>query len=235
MNNHMYEHPATQANLALLAQRGVSVVGPDSGRLASHGEHGVGRLAEPAAILAACEQLLGAGSRAGVGAGAWDGLRVLVSAGGTREPIDAVRFIGNRSSGRMGWAMAEAARARGAQVTLVAANVALPAPPGVDVVTVGSAAELAKACTERFADCHVLLMAAAVAEGSGQQLRDQLQIFQAHDLDRRVHIAVRQTDERAGDAAARPEDDVGVRAAGAGHGLVLERQLLLRRHGFCCG
>jgi phosphopantothenoylcysteine decarboxylase/phosphopantothenate--cysteine ligase len=164
MNNHMYEHPATQANLALLAQRGVSVVGPDSGRLASHGEHGVGRLAEPAAILAACEQLLGAGSRAGAGAGAWDGLRVLVSAGGTREPIDAVRFIGNRSSGRMGWAMAEAARARGAQVTLVAANVALPAPPGVDVVTVGSAAELAKACTERFADCHVLLMAAAVAD-----------------------------------------------------------------------
>ncbi len=168
MNNHMYEHPATQANLRTLRERGAIVVEPEVGRLASKGEHGVGRLAEPARILAACVQALAAsaaGTEGGAHAGAsLDGLRVLVSAGGTREPIDSVRFIGNSSSGRMGFALAHAAQARGAEVTLVAANVALSTPPGVTRRDVVTASELARACEEEFPRCDVLLMAAAVAD-----------------------------------------------------------------------
>src|SRR5881227_1262137 len=125
MNDRMYRDAATQANLATLRERGVRVIEPDEGALASRGEHGRGRLPEPAELLAEIESELQAGERP------WDGLRVLVSAGGTREPIDPVRFIGNRSSGRMGIALVAAAAARGADVTLVAANVALEAPPGV--------------------------------------------------------------------------------------------------------
>jgi phosphopantothenoylcysteine decarboxylase/phosphopantothenate--cysteine ligase len=158
MNNHMYEHPATQANLELLRGRGATVVEPDTGRLASRGEWGVGRLAEPARILETVEGLLG---KAG---GPMDGLRVLVTAGGTREPIDSVRYVGNRSSGRMGLALAAEAARRGASVTLVAANVSLPAPPGVEVVAVETAAQLLDAARAAFADAHVLLMAAAVAD-----------------------------------------------------------------------
>lgn len=185
MNNHMYEHPATRANIASLRARGVQVIEPDSGRLASHGEHGVGRLAEPERLLAACEAVLAEGQapvdgEPSVGdahrsandeiadrparGGAWSGLRVLVTAGGTREPIDSVRFLGNSSSGRMGLALAEAAQQRGAEVTLVAANVALAPPPGVRVERVGTAAELQQACEREFPDCDLLLMAAAVAD-----------------------------------------------------------------------
>jgi phosphopantothenoylcysteine decarboxylase/phosphopantothenate--cysteine ligase len=156
MNNRMYLHPATQANIDTLASRGVTIVPPGEGELASFGERGVGRLAEPSELLAACEAALAPGD--------WTGLRVLVTAGGTREPIDAVRYIGNRSSGRMGFALAGAAAARGAEVTVVAANVALPVPPGVELEQVGTAAELKEACDRRFGDCDVLLMAAAVAD-----------------------------------------------------------------------
>jgi phosphopantothenoylcysteine decarboxylase / phosphopantothenate---cysteine ligase len=156
MNNHMYEHPATQANIELLRARGAHVVAPGVGRLASKGEQGVGRLAEPVELLAACEGVLATGSMRG--------LRVLVSAGGTREPIDSVRFIANSSSGRMGLALAAAARARGAEVTVVAANVALPRPEGVNWRAVSTAAELQAACEQEFATCDVLLMAAAVAD-----------------------------------------------------------------------
>jgi phosphopantothenoylcysteine decarboxylase/phosphopantothenate--cysteine ligase len=174
MNNRMYEHAATQANLRLLRDRGVDVVEPGVGRLASRGEEGVGRLAEPAQLLAVAEAAI---ARAEQGPGTtpapqgapaarngWEGVRVLVSAGGTREPIDSVRYVGNSSSGRMGVALARAAAARGAQVTLVAANVALPSPPGVRRREVVTAAELGRACAEEFADCDVLLMAAAVAD-----------------------------------------------------------------------
>src|ERR671936_2942068 len=119
MNNHMYEHPATQANLATLRERGVTVIDPGTGALGSKHEWGVGRLAEPADLLAAVEAAIPTGSRP------WDGLRVLLTAGGTREPIDAVRYVGNRSSGRMGYAVAEEAAALGAAVTVIAANVAL--------------------------------------------------------------------------------------------------------------
>jgi len=167
MNNRMYEHPATQANLRLLRERGAQIVEPDSGRLASKGEWGVGRLAEPARILAACEAAL-ADVRGGSGVpadeGAWSGLKVLVTAGGTREPIDSVRFVGNSSSGRMGLALAQAARSRGAEVTVIAANVALAAPREVAWREVVTAAELRDACEEEFPACDVLLMAAAVAD-----------------------------------------------------------------------
>ena len=161
MNNHMYEHPATQANLAQLRARGVTVIDPEVGRLASRGEWGAGRLPEPARLLEACEALAGAARPPG---GTWAGLRVLVTAGGTREPIDSVRFVGNRSSGRMGFALAEAAHRRGAAVTVVAANVSLPRDPAIAYVDVATAAELAEACTRSFPECDVLLMAAAVAD-----------------------------------------------------------------------
>ena len=138
MNDAMYEHPATQANLATLRERGATVLEPGTGALGSPGEWGIGRLPEPPALLAAVEQVLAPGDL--------DGLQLLVTAGGTREPIDAVRFIGNRSSGRMGFALAERAARRGAQVTVVAANVALPRAPGVAYVDVATAAELKAAC-----------------------------------------------------------------------------------------
>jgi phosphopantothenoylcysteine decarboxylase / phosphopantothenate---cysteine ligase len=157
MNAAMYEHPATQANLARLRERGATVLEPGSGSLASLGEEGIGRLPEPPELLAAVEHAL-RHSRA------LDGLNVLVTAGGTREPIDAVRYVGNRSSGRMGFALAEAAAARGATVTVIAANVALPRRAGIAYVDVTSAAELADAAREHFARADVLLMAAAVAD-----------------------------------------------------------------------
>ena len=158
MNNHMYEHPATQANLALLRERGVTVVDPGTGALGSKNEWGIGRLAEPAELLAAVEGVVPAGARP------WDGLRVLVTAGGTREPIDSVRFVGNRSSGRMGFALAEEAAALGARVTVIAANVGLARHPRVRYIDVGTAAELQAACEAEFDACDVLLMAAAVAD-----------------------------------------------------------------------
>jgi len=165
MNDRMYAHAATRANLATLRERGVRIVGPGEGELASHGEHGPGRMSEPVELLAAVEEALHAraGDSAPAGAG-WLGRRVLVTAGGTREPIDAVRYLGNRSSGRMGHALAARAAARGAEVTLVAANVSLPDPAGVRVRPVSTAAELADACAAAFDDCDVLLMAAAVAD-----------------------------------------------------------------------
>jgi phosphopantothenoylcysteine decarboxylase/phosphopantothenate--cysteine ligase len=162
MNSKMYEHPATQANLELLRSRGAHVVDPGTGRLASKGEWGVGRLADPAEILAAAEAAI-AGGRS-YAPRSLDGLRVLVTAGGTREPIDSVRFIGNRSSGRMGLALAEEAARRGADVTLVAANVALPLPDRVETVTVETTGELADAVQTRFSEADVLVMAAAPAD-----------------------------------------------------------------------
>jgi phosphopantothenoylcysteine decarboxylase / phosphopantothenate---cysteine ligase len=160
MNNQMYEHAATQANLETLRARGVHLIDPDSGRLASLGEHGVGRLAEPTRLLDECERLLGERQLGDT----WQNVRVLVTAGGTREPIDSVRFLGNRSSGRMGVALAEAARQRGAQVTLLGANLAMAPPPGIQNIQVSTAAELRDASAALFKDCDVLLMAAAVAD-----------------------------------------------------------------------
>jgi phosphopantothenoylcysteine decarboxylase / phosphopantothenate---cysteine ligase len=158
MNDRMYADAATQANLATLRDRGVEVIEPEEGQLASRGEFGRGRLPDPEQLLTRVEAALPAGDRP------WDGLRVLVTAGGTREPIDPVRFIGNRSSGRMGIALAAAAARRGAEVTLLAANVALPAPAGVRRLDVETAAQLAAAAEEEFGKAHVLLMAAAPAD-----------------------------------------------------------------------
>jgi phosphopantothenoylcysteine decarboxylase/phosphopantothenate--cysteine ligase len=158
MNHHMWEHPATQANLALLRDRGVTVIDPGTGALATKHEWGTGRLAEPAELVAAFEAVVPTGARP------WDGLKVLITAGGTREPIDAVRYVGNRSSGRMGYAVAEEAAALGAAVTVIAANVGLPRHPRVRYLDVETAAQLADACAAEFAAADVLVMAAAVAD-----------------------------------------------------------------------
>jgi phosphopantothenoylcysteine decarboxylase/phosphopantothenate--cysteine ligase len=158
MNERMYADAATQANLSTLRERGARVIDPEEGALASRGEHGQGRLPSPERLLAEVEALLPSAR------GSWDGLRVLVTAGGTREPIDSVRFLGNRSSGRMGMALADQAARRGADVTVVAANVALPEPAGVHRIDVETADELADTLREEFPACHVLLMAAAVAD-----------------------------------------------------------------------
>jgi phosphopantothenoylcysteine decarboxylase / phosphopantothenate---cysteine ligase len=166
MNHAMYEHPATRQNLATLRERGAIVLEPGTGALASKGEHGIGRLPEPPELLAAVEAALATGG------GDLDGLEVLVTAGGTREPIDSVRYVGNRSSGRMGFALADAAAARGARVTVIAANVALPRNPTVTYVDVTTAAELADAARRAFERADVLLMAAAVADYRPEDPRD---------------------------------------------------------------
>jgi phosphopantothenoylcysteine decarboxylase/phosphopantothenate--cysteine ligase len=158
MNDRMYRDATTQANLATLRQRGITVIDSEEGALASRGEQGLGRLPEPGALLGAIEQAVPGPS------GPLDGLRVLISAGGTREPIDPVRFIGNRSSGRMGLALAERAARRGAEVKLVVANVALAAPPGVTRIDVETASELADALGDEFDSADVLVMAAAPAD-----------------------------------------------------------------------
>jgi phosphopantothenoylcysteine decarboxylase / phosphopantothenate---cysteine ligase len=157
MNNRMYEHPATQRNLDLLRERGARIVDPGTGSLASKGEWGVGRLAEPPEILETLEATLAVG-------GPLDGLRVLVTAGGTREPIDSVRYVGNRSSGRMGMALAHEAARRGAEVTVVRANLSLPVPAGARTLDVESAAELEAALRAEFPAADVLVMAAAPAD-----------------------------------------------------------------------
>jgi phosphopantothenoylcysteine decarboxylase/phosphopantothenate--cysteine ligase len=163
MNDRMWEHPATRENLEQLRRRGARVVEPGRGPLASKGEWGVGRLADPAEILTAIEEALRA-TPSRFTPRSLDGLRVLVTGGGTREPIDSVRYVGNRSSGRMGLALAEEAARRGADVTLIAANVSLPSPAGVRTLAVETATELERAVREEFPSADVLLMAAAVAD-----------------------------------------------------------------------
>lgn len=156
MNTRMWEHPATQANLATLVARGAHVVGPEVGELAE-GELGAGRMSEPEAIHARVRELL-------AGSAALAGRHVLVTAGGTREPIDAVRFVGNRSSGRMGVALARQAALRGARVTLLASNLSVEPPAGVEVVQAPSAADLARETFARAPAADLVLMAAAVAD-----------------------------------------------------------------------
>jgi phosphopantothenoylcysteine decarboxylase/phosphopantothenate--cysteine ligase len=156
MNPRMWAHPATRANAATLRERGVVLVGPDEGETAE-GELGVGRMAEPDEIFDAARNLL-------MGTGPLRGKRVLVSAGGTREPLDAVRFVGNRSSGRMGVALAAEAQRRGAVVTLLAANLAVSAPAGVELVETSTAADLEREALDRGAGADVVVMAAAVAD-----------------------------------------------------------------------
>jgi phosphopantothenoylcysteine decarboxylase/phosphopantothenate--cysteine ligase len=158
MNTNMWEHPATQSNVVLLRDRGVFVVEPGAGELAC-GDYGSGRMAEPNSIVAEVKLRLQVQRKRDL-----RGLRVLITAGGTREPIDAVRFIGNRSSGKMGFALARAAFDRGAQVVLVEANVDMPAVPGVREVEAPTAREMHAEVMKRFPDTDILIMAAAVAD-----------------------------------------------------------------------
>jgi phosphopantothenoylcysteine decarboxylase / phosphopantothenate---cysteine ligase len=157
MNHRMWSHPATQANVETLRGRGIELIGPDEGEL-GEGEWGVGRMAEPEEIFRRCEEVLGAGNDVLLGK------RVLVTAGGTREPLDAVRFVGNRSSGRMGVALAAEARRLGAEVTLVGSNLTLPAPGGVEFVDAPTAADVARELLARAPEADAIVMAAAVAD-----------------------------------------------------------------------
>jgi phosphopantothenoylcysteine decarboxylase/phosphopantothenate--cysteine ligase len=164
MNVRMWEHPATQANVALLRERGVEFIGPETGELAE-GESGPGRMSEPEVIAEAI--LRAAGGRNSAAATTTNdlaGRRVLVTAGGTREPIDSVRFVGNCSSGRMGIELAREAQLRGAEVALILANVSVAPPPGVEVVEAPTAADLARETLALAEDADAVLMAAAVAD-----------------------------------------------------------------------
>jgi phosphopantothenoylcysteine decarboxylase/phosphopantothenate--cysteine ligase len=158
MHTEMWEHAATQANVATLRSRGLIVIEPAVGRLTG-ADTGKGRLPDPEQIFAVALRLLGRGLTADLA-----GRRVVVTAGGTREPLDPVRFLGNRSSGKQGWALARTAAARGAQVTLIAANVTLPVPAGVDLLRVGTTEELRKATVEAAAGADAVVMAAAPAD-----------------------------------------------------------------------
>lgn len=156
MHSGMHQHPATRGNLETLRERGVTVVGPVEGPLAA-GDQGMGRMAEPEDIAGALEELLAAGRDLA-------GRRVLVTAGPTHEPIDSVRFLGNRSSGKMGWAVAEEAHRRGAAVTLVSGPTHLPDPPGIEVIRVETAEEMRDAVVGRFDEADAVVKAAAVAD-----------------------------------------------------------------------
>ncbi len=218
MNVRMWEHPATRANAALLRERGIELIGPEEGDLAE-GEAGAGRMSEPEAIFARCRELLGESD-------ALAGRSVLVSAGGTREPLDAVRYIGNRSSGRMGVALAEEAARRGARVTLLAANLAVPPPRGVEVVETPTAEDLAREAKAR-AGADVVLMAAAVADYAPEALAGK-----------------RPKDDRQWDVSLRPTEDVlrslgearngtvlvGFAAEEGEEGLARKRRMLADKH-----
>jgi phosphopantothenoylcysteine decarboxylase/phosphopantothenate--cysteine ligase len=163
MNHRMWQHAATQANAAALRERGVELIGPEEGELAE-GEWGVGRMAEPEAIHARCRELLGLSNTVLLGK------KVLVSAGGTREPLDSVRYLGNRSSGRMGVALAAEAARRGAEVTLLAAYLAVSPPAGVETIETSTAEEMLRAALDR-ADADLIVMAAAVSDYRPEEAR----------------------------------------------------------------
>lgn len=156
MNQGMYQHPATQENLHRLKERGIKVIGPGTGFQAC-GTEGVGRMSEPVEIVEAIVRFFAAGD-------SLQGKRALVTAGGTQEPLDPVRYLGNRSSGRMGYAVAQALREAGAETVLVSAPTDLPAPPGVTRISVQTALEMHDAVLERFSDLDVVVKAAAVAD-----------------------------------------------------------------------
>ena len=215
MNTRMWLHPATQDNVATLRGRGVELVGPAEGELAE-GEEGVGRMAEPEEIFARIEALLGPP------VGPLSGKRVLISAGGTREPLDTVRYVGNRSSGRMGVALAEEARQRGAEVTLLAANLGVPAPSGIVVVETPTAADLEREALRR-ADADVIVMAAAVGD---YRATDPLESKRAKDGSSWVVELEPTTDVLAALGAARHPGQVivGFAADDAGSGLERARE-----------
>lgn len=199
MHTEMWRHPATQANILTLRERGVSILGPGDGELTG-GDSGPGRMLEPEEIVDAALDLLQPQDLAG--------LQVVVSAGGTREPIDPVRFLGNRSSGRQGVALAAEAAARGAEVEVVAANIASDVlaearHPRIRVRAVGTAAQLGDAMTDAAASADVVIMAAAVADYRPAEASDQKLTKESHVLDR-IDL-VENEDIVAGLAASRPQ------------------------------
>jgi phosphopantothenoylcysteine decarboxylase / phosphopantothenate---cysteine ligase len=204
MNPRMWQSPATRANVETLTARGVELVGPDEGEMAE-GEWGVGRLSEPAEIAQRIEQLLAPGSLAG--------RRILVTAGGTREPVDSVRFVGNRSSGRMGVALAEEARRRGAEVIVLAANLSLDVPHGIEVIPTPTADSMREAALA-LPDVDVLLLAAAVADYrpaetlAGKRAKDE----------RAWTLELQPTDDIAKTLGERKRDGQVLVAFGAEHG-----------------
>jgi phosphopantothenoylcysteine decarboxylase/phosphopantothenate--cysteine ligase len=204
MNARMWAHPATQANVAILRERAVEVIGPEEGELAE-GEQGLGRMTEPEAILSRVRELLGPGTLAG--------RRFLVSAGGTREPLDSVRFVGNRSSGRMGVALAAEARRRGADVTLLAANLSVPPPAGVAVVDTPTAADMFREAAAR-ADADAVLMAAAVADYRPAGARAQKRSKDEHAW----NVELVPTDDVLAALGARRRNGQVLVAFGADHG-----------------
>jgi len=178
MHTEMWQHPATVANVATLRLRGALVIDPASGRLTGT-DTGPGRLPEPEEIFAVCRDLL-SGVQAGLPRLELAGRRVVISAGGTREPLDPVRFLGNRSSGKQGYALSEVAAARGAEVTLISANVTLPVPQAVRLVLVQTAVELGEAVAKAAQDADVVVMAAAVADYRPAHYTD-VKIKKTHD------------------------------------------------------
>jgi phosphopantothenoylcysteine decarboxylase/phosphopantothenate--cysteine ligase len=178
MHTEMWQHPATVANVATLRLRGVLVIDPASGRLTGT-DTGPGRLPEPEEIFAVCRDLL-SGVQARLPRLELAGRRVVISAGGTREPLDPVRFLGNRSSGKQGYALSEVAAARGAEVTLISANVTLPVPQAVRLVLVQTAVELGEAVAKAAQDADVVVMAAAVADYRPAHYTD-VKIKKTHD------------------------------------------------------
>ncbi len=213
MHPEMWEHPATRANVALLRSRGSVVLDPASGRLTGT-DSGVGRLPDPEEIFQVCRRLLARAARPDAGEPAdLTGRTVVVSAGGTREPVDAVRFLGNRSSGRQGYALARTAAARGARVVLVAANVDLPDPAGVRLVRVETARQLQAAVEEAAAAADAVIMAAAVADWRPAQVRSDK--IHKSEGDPGSLVLVENPDILARLAARRPRPDqvvVGVAA-----------------------
>ena len=210
MNNRMYEHPATQANLDVLRSRGVHLIAPGAGALASRGEWGIGRLAEPAELLEAIELAAGTGAPRPL-----DGLRVLVTAGGTREPLDSVRFLGNRSSGRMGFALAAESARRGASVTVIAANTTLPRSPGVEYLDVQTAEELRRATLAHLGDADVLLMTAAVADFRPASPRDTKIAKEEHEA---LTVELERTADVLNEAARRRHSGQTIIGFAAEHG-----------------
>ena len=232
MNTRMWEHEATQANAATLRARGVELIGPEAGELAE-GEVGLGRMSEPAQIAARVAVLLGDAVLLGESVVSTQsplaGKNVLVSAGGTREPLDAVRFVGNRSSGRMGVALAAEAKRRGAKVTLLASNLAVPVPAGVEVIDTPTAADVEREARNRSGAAHVVVMAAAVAdyrpsepiEGKRAKTEDAWKI----ELERTVDVlAALGEQERNGQVL------VGFGAETGEAGLARKRRMLTDKH-----
>jgi len=225
MHHTMYTHPATQANLALLRERGAYIIEPEVGRLAS-GEVGVGRLPDFGVLLGAIQVVLGR-------AGDLAGRRVVVTAGGTQEPIDPVRFVGNRSSGKMGYALATEARDRGADVILISGPVALDAPYGVDVRRVETALQMRDAVLDALEEADVLVMSAAVADyrpavAAARKLKKEGKGAQEMDAEGGFQLRLVRNPDILGELALASEQQEGTESIPGTHG----QQRRLVRVGF---